>query len=135
MERLDRFGQQVGQRFVGDRTDRDLPDRLPQQPAAVGSDPDNILVTVLQQRKNAAVDVDLLQLVTPLDGSDERSQQHAAHPKAQHVSSLSLITDERAPRRPSSSRRSKIGKARRCPVSKRNNMPFRSVKKIVRSPS
>lgn len=51
MERLDRFGQQVGQRFVGDRTDRDLPDRLPQQPAAVGSDPDNILVTVLQQRK------------------------------------------------------------------------------------
>ena len=93
MERLDRFGQQVGQRFVGDRTDRDLPDRLPQQPAAVGSDPDNILVTVLQQRKNAAVDVDLLQLVTSLDRIGRTEPQHAAHPEGQHV--IVLVADHR----------------------------------------
>ena len=93
MERLDRFGQQVGQRFVGDRTDRDLPDRLPQQPAAVGSDPDNILVTVLQQCKNAAVDVDLLQLVTPLDRIGRTEPQHAAHPEGQHV--IVLVADHR----------------------------------------
>lgn len=93
MQRLDRLGQQVGQRFVGDRTDRDLPDRLPQQPAAVGSDPDDILVTVLQQCKNAAVDIDLLQLVAPLDRIGRTEPQHAAHPEGQHV--IVLVADHR----------------------------------------
>ena len=68
MERLDRLGQGIGQRFVNHGVDPDPFVILAQQPVAVGADPQDVLIPVFQQREDAAIHGNPVRFIPPPSG-------------------------------------------------------------------